>query len=452
MTLKTPLENWIQRTISKAKDSVPLTRSGLEVYQLQKIRETLSYVRENSPFYRDVLSDAETDPVQRVENMARLPFTTSDDLKSHPLRFLCVSQSSIERCVTLQSSGTTGPAKRLFFTREDLEHTLDFFHHGMSTLVYPGDRVMILLPGGGRPDSVSDLLSRALARMAVQSLAPGPDPETTPDAIIQQGITCLVGAPVPVLALARYGRGENCLKNRIKSVLLTADHIPAAIVDAVESALNCKVYCHYGMTEMGWGGGVECEARSGYHLREADLFVEIVDPETGRPLPDGESGEIVVTTLTRVGMPLIRYRTGDISRFHTSPCPCGTVLKRLDRISGRLSDSDNDCKVSSMLLTLPILDESLFSLPGVMDFKADLSACQDRDCLTITLSLSQEADPDAVAAAAREKLTAIPAIRTSRTQLVIELPQPGIFGILTSGNQKRTLADHRPKSIRRNSD
>ncbi len=202
-------------------------------------------------------------------------------------------------------------------------------------------------------------------------------------------------------------------------MLLTADHIPAAIVDAIESAWNCQVYRHYGMTEMGWGGGVECEARDGYHLREADLFVEIVDPETGRPLPDGESGEIVVTTLTRAGMPLIRYRTGDISRFHTSPCACGTVLKRLDRITGRLNDGK--CLVSGMPLTLPVLDEALFSLPDVMDFKADLTSCQDRDCLTLTLSLSPEADPDAVAAAAREKLVAIPAIR--RTQLVIELPQ-----------------------------
>jgi phenylacetate-CoA ligase len=448
MTHKTPLEDWIQGKISKSKNSAPLTRSSLEAYQLHKIRKTLCYARNNSSFYQQVLRDLETDPVQRVEDMARLPFTTSDDLKSHPLRFLCVSQSSIERCVTLHSSGTTGPAKRLFFTREDLEHTLDFFHHGMSTLAHPGDLVMILLPGGGRPDSVSDLLSRALARMAVKCLTPGPDPESTTDAIVQQGITCLIGAPVPVLALARNGHGKNCLKNKIKSVLLTADHISVAVVDAVESALNCKVYCHYGMTEMGWGGGVECEARDGYHLREADLFVEIVDPETGRPLQDGESGEIVVTTLTRSGMPLIRYRTGDLSRFHASPCPCGTVLKRLDRITGRMRDVD--CLVSGMSLTMPILDEALFSLPDVMDFKAELSTCQGRECLTLTLSLSSEADPDAVAATAREKLMAIPAI--SRTLLVIELTQSGTHGILTSGNQKRTLSDHRSNSTRRYSD
>jgi phenylacetate-coenzyme A ligase PaaK-like adenylate-forming protein len=447
--LKTPLERWIQGKISNAKDpDVPLMRSCLEVYQLRKIRETLLYVRQNSPFYRRLLGDAETGRVQSLEEMVRLPFTTSDDLKRQPLRFLCVSQTSIERCVTLQSSGTTGPAKRLFFTGEDLEHTLDFFHHGMSTLVKPGDRVMILLPGAGRPDSVADLLSRALARMDVRSLAPEPDTEVTPESIALQGFTCLVGAPVPVLALARSGRQGKCLKNRIKSVLLTADHIPAAIVDAIESAWNCQVYRHYGMTEMGWGGGVECEARNGYHMREADLFVEIVDPETGRPLQDGESGEIVVTTLTRTGMPLIRYRTGDISRFHALSCPCGTVLKRLDRIAGRIYD--DKCHVSGMPLTLLALDEALFTLPEVIDFKADLTSGQDRDCLTITLSLSSEADKDAVAAAAREKLAAIPAVR--RTRLDFEFPGIGTSGALTSGNQKRTLSDRRPKSIRRCSD
>jgi len=447
--LKTPLESWIQGKIAITKSpAVTLTRSRLEAYQLQKIRETLLYVRRNSPFYRHLPGDVETHPVQRLEDMARLPFTTSADLKRNPLRFLCVSQTGIERCVTLQSSGTTGPAKRLFFTREDLEHTLDFFHHGMSTLVKPGDRVMILLPGGGRPDSVADLLSRALARMAVQSLAPGTDTKATPESIASQGITCLVGAPVPVLALARSGRGENCLKNRIKSVLLTADHIPDAVVDAIECAWNCKVFRHFGMTEMGWGGGVECEARDGYHLREADLYVEIVDPKTGRLLPDGESGEIVVTTLTRVGMPLIRYRTGDISRFHPLTCPCGTVLKRLDRITGRVNDGE--CLVSGMPLTLQVLDEALFPLPELMDFAADLTAGKDGDRLTLILSLSPEADKDAVVAAARERLAAIPAIRGIR--LAIETARTGTCGIPASGNWKRILADHRSITIPRYSD
>jgi phenylacetate-CoA ligase len=95
----------------------------------------------------------------------------------------------------------------------------------------------------------------------------------------------------------------------------------------------------YGMTEMVFGGAVQCEARSGYHMREADLYFEIVDPVRGHSVPDGEIGEIVFTTLTRIGMPLIRYRTGDLSRFIPEPCPCGSSLRRLDKIAGRIASA-----------------------------------------------------------------------------------------------------------------
>ena len=93
------------------------------------------------------------------------------------------------------------------------------------------------------------------------------------------------------------------------------------------------------MTEMGYGGGVECDAHDEYHLREADLFVEIVDPESGSPMPDGVSGEVVFTTLIRRAMPLIRYWTGDTARYLTRPRPCGTTLRRLSRIQGRLANT-----------------------------------------------------------------------------------------------------------------
>ena len=91
------------------------------------------------------------------------------------------------------------------------------------------------------------------------------------------------------------------------------------------------------MTEMGLGGGVQCSARQGYHLREADLYFEIVDPHSGEPLPEGELGEVVFTTLTREGMPLIRYRTGDLSRFLPGQCPCGTLLRSMESIRQRVA-------------------------------------------------------------------------------------------------------------------
>ena len=137
-----------------------------------------------------------------------------------------------------------------------------------------------------------------------------------------------------MLALARWPEPDKP-PLRLKSVLLSADCAARSLVRTIEASWRCRVFDHYGMTEMGLGGGIDCRARAGYHLRENDLYFEVVDPATGRPVPEGESGEVVFTTLNRLGMPLIRYRTGDISRFLPEPCSCGSGLRRLDYIGGR---------------------------------------------------------------------------------------------------------------------
>ena len=118
-------------------------------------------------------------------------------------------------------------------------------------------------------------------------------------------------------------------------MLLSADYVSPACRELLKESWGCAVFEHYGMTETGLGGAVSCEAHYGYHPREADLLFEIVDPATGRPLPPGERGELVFTTLTRRAMPLIRYRTGDFSRFFPEPCPCGTGLLTLDWVGDR---------------------------------------------------------------------------------------------------------------------
>ncbi|MBA3035146.1 MAG: phenylacetate--CoA ligase family protein [Desulfobacterium sp.] len=442
MISKTPLEDWILKKISPKKDSSNLSRATIENFQLEKIKETIAYARLKSPFYKKLLAGFGSNPVRSFQDLSILPFTTSDDLKDQPMQFLCVSQSTIERCVTLQSSATTGSAKRIFFTKEDLEHTLDFFHHGMSTLVKAGDRVMILLPGD-RPDSVGDLLSRALLRINVNSIKHGfvTNPEKTLNDVLKDDITCLVGTPVQILALFRCNKGKENLKDRSMKVLLTTDYVPSIISTVLENIYNCEVYSHYGMTEMGYGGGVECSARCGHHMREADLFIEIIDPKTGKILPDGEMGEIVLTTLNRIGMPLIRYRTGDMSRFLTNPCPCGTVLKRLDKIA---------CRINSVVylasgepLFMPLLDEALFELPDVMDFTAELENKGDKDCLKIKLVLAAQANDDEVCAAAMKKIKLIPQIEASKKQLFIEPVKYISDLIISSGTQKRTLSDNR---------
>jgi hypothetical protein len=139
------------------------------------------------------------------------------------------------------------------------------------------------------------------------------------------------------------------------------------------------------MTEMGLGGGLECAAHNGYHLREADLYLEIIDPVSAQPLPDGEYGEVVVTTLTRLGMPLIRYRTGDISRFIPGQCLCGSVLRRLERVQSRTTG-----RVYIGIdawLTIAELDEVLFPVPGIINFSSMISYDDSPVRLLVTASV-----------------------------------------------------------------
>jgi phenylacetate-CoA ligase len=362
----TPLEPWIAAKTGCAGQ--PLTREALGAYQLAALNETLGLVQGKSAFYRKCLGE-ERISLTSLEELAQLPLCSADDVRAAPLDFVCVRQDDVERIVTLSTSGTTGPAKRIFFTAGDQELTRDFFHHGMSTMVGPGDRVLILLPGS-LPGSVGDLLKDGLARMDVLGIPHGPvtEPRQTLAVIERERVTALVGIPVQVLSLARLASEETRGgASTLHSVLLSTDRTPPAIAEAIERAWGCEVYDHYGTTEMGLGGGVDCAARSGYHLREADLLFEIVDPDTGRPVPEGRSGEVVFTTLTRRAMPLVRYRTGDVARFMPEPCACGTVLRRLAHIEYRLAD----------YLTLPggsmvrqkDFDELLFPLSGLADFR-----------------------------------------------------------------------------------
>lgn len=372
----TPLESWVSGKIGNAE--LPLTREKIERYQLIKLQETLTWAAGRSSFYRERFADLDATGLRSIEDLQCLPFTTAEDVKRNPLPFLCVSQGEISRVVTLKSSGTTGESKRIYFTGGDQELTVDFFRAGMSTLVSHGSRVLILLPGE-RPGSVGDLLAVGLRRLGAHAVAYGPVRTCTHalEAMHREQIDTLVGIPVQILALARHSKG----KAPPKSVLLSTDHVPAAISGELKRTWGCEVYTHYGMTEMGYGGGVECEARYGYHMREADLLFEIVDPRTSVPLEEGRTGEVVFTTLTRRGMPLIRYRTGDLGRFRREPCPCGTVLKTMEQVKGRIT---NQVEVEpGVLLTMADLDEALFPIRDLIDFTAELTWEDDRSHLRL---------------------------------------------------------------------
>ena len=430
----TPLESWIAHKIG-CQDG-QLTRDALEVHQLEKLRETLRLVRLKSRFYQKRLDDA-PHYVSSLRDLTQFPFTTAQDIREQGLQFLCVSQDEIQRVVTLDTSGTTGQPKRLYFTQEDQELTIDFFHIGMSTFTEPDDKVLILLPCE-RIGSVGDLLAVALQRLGAHPIKHGVvrDISETLAVMSEERVDCLVGIPTQVLALARYSE-----RLKLKSGLLTTDHVPNAIATAVEHAWGSRVYNHYGMTEMGLGGGVECRARRGYHLREADMYFEIIHPITGEPVADGEMGEVVFTTLTRRGMPLIRYRTGDISRFLPGECPCGTTLKTLERVKSRVSG----CVAvgDQWHLTMADLDEALFSIAGVLDFTAAISREGTQNRLRLEVRVVERAN-DNIAGAIDAALESIPAVKFARTshQLEVVVAMQNTRSVVARPI-KRTIMDRR---------
>jgi|LFRM01.1.fsa_nt_gb phenylacetate-coenzyme A ligase PaaK-like adenylate-forming protein len=401
---KTPLEDWIARKIGLAPGT--LTREALREYQFRRIRKTVAMAMDKSSFYRSKLAGFDPALIDSEAALARLPFTEPRQLREDPLRFVCSGLGSIERIVTLQSSGTTGSPKRIFFTKEDQELTIDFFDYGMRNLVRPGDRVLILLPCA-TPGSVGDLLRIGLERMGAVPLPYGPvhDPADAVNRALLDRASAAVGIPTHLLAMARQQNGAR-LKGQIKNVLLSTDYVPEAISRVLEERWGCRVYNHYGTTEMGLGGGVQCSARRGYHFREADLFIEIVDPHSGEPVPEGTAGEIVFTTLTRTGMPLIRYRTGDLSRLLPGRCPCGTVLRSMEPVKYRLSEL---IRIGELRLSMPDLDEKLFPLPGVLDYRAEMQWAGERAVLHIDLKTVQPENVDCEMA--RQALLTLPALQ-----------------------------------------
>lgn len=329
------LDAWLDAECG-GNPAVPLPER-LEAARLEALRRTLRRAFSLSRWYRRTLSGCNLD-IKTAADLARLPFTTPEDLHDYR-EFLCVPQGDVQRIVTLQTSGSTNAPKRIAFSEGDLARTASFFAAGMAQLVHEGQRLMVLLPGAQCPDGVTDLLRQALTPSGVDVVAGHPEAtaETLRDDLSRWHPQCLVAAPHQLSALLDASRDDTFrrLASCVEGIQSSGDILDLSVRDGLEDALDCVVLDHYGMTETCFGGGVQCMAKNGYHLRELDLFLEILDPVSGKPVPEGETGEIILTTLNREAMPLIRYRTGDAAAWLPGPCPCGSPMRRLSPLKGR---------------------------------------------------------------------------------------------------------------------
>ena len=342
---RTNLDTWIE-TI----EEIPhLTRENLEQLQLHRLGEMLKRLKDRGGFYKDY-----PEKLDALADLRKLPFTTAADLSAYPGKFLLTSQSEVSRVISGATSGTTGPAKRVFYTEQDTERTIGLFTAGISEMLAAGEKCFIAFPFTG-PFGLGDLIAQAVERLGGIPIRAGFGQswgemlalleETQPETYI--------GFPVTLLSLLRM-YGENF---PVKRALVSGDACPAGVMDELEKMLGSKLYPHYGSRECGLGGAVTCSAFEGMHLRENHIIPEIIDG-SGKVLPDGEYGELVLTTIGADAMPLIRYRTGDFTRI-LPPCPCGGITKRLDTVSRREGE-----------LSIEELDSQLFRITGLADYRA----------------------------------------------------------------------------------
>ena len=373
-----PVQPWVAQITGLGEK---LSAETLRAWQLEQVRKTIKYAKNNSVFYQQRLRDVSESVIESMSDMQHIPFSYPEDIVREGKSFVCVPQREISRITTLSTSGSLGNPKRIYFTENDLERTVDFFVHGMSTMVSAGQAVLILM-SSRTENSIGDLLQKGLRRIGVSAEIHGNVKDVPAALKAARRFNCLVGIPAEIMRLCREDESL-----RPESVLLSADYVPESVIQGIKETWHCKVFTHYGMTETGFGGGVQCEAGLEYHLRDADLLVEIVDFNTGLPVPPGQYGEVVLTTLRNEAMPLIRYRTGDIARMNDSPCPCGGILPRLDKVMGRRANMI--FLESGMYLSIHELDEIMFAISGLKDYRAKLMGGKE---LNLTVEADRELD------------------------------------------------------------
>jgi len=288
-----------------------------------------------------------------------MPFTTKQDLlSSYPYGSLAVELSELR--LILSSSGTTGTPILTFYTKRDYELWMERLVRNLRLIGIGKGDIFVntsnqgLFTGRGYTDAAP------LAEAVLIPVGPS-SPEKHLKIMVELGVTSFHAIPSHAVKMANmakdFGLSE---KLRLRKAILGAESWSEATRKRIEEGLNVDAYDNYGVAELGGPGiAIECHAKDGLHVWADHYLIEVIDPETGEQLSVGEEGELVITTLTREAMPLIRYRTGDIVRLMPSECSCGLKTPKISRIKGRL---DEMIKVRGISLYPKIIEEIVSSM------------------------------------------------------------------------------------------
>ena len=376
---------------------MPPIRDGEELrkIQLEGLRWTVRHAYEGSEFYRRRLDEAGVRPeqIKTLDDIQRLPVTTANDLREgYPFPLLSVPYDRVVRIHS--SSGTTGKRKILCYTRKDVEDWTSFFARCYEMAgVGPGDRVQIAVGYGLWTAGVSfQAACEAVGAMAIP-VGPGNlDMQCQFLVDLQPNVICCT-ASMALLLAEEVERRNLRDRVRIRTVIQGSERCSEGMRRRIQELFGAEhIFDITGMTELyGPGAGIDCKRHTGIHYWADVYILEVLDPQTLKPVPEGEIGEMVVTTLRKEASPLIRYRTRDLTRAISGPCPCGSVFPRHDRILGR----DDDMFIYRAVNIYPgQIDEILSEVPGVSsEYNIVLERKFGRDYMTIYVERDPAGDP-----------------------------------------------------------
>ncbi|MGI6169416.1 MAG: phenylacetate--CoA ligase family protein, partial [Christensenellales bacterium] len=320
-----------------------MSKESLEKLQLKRLQETVAYCYHNSSFYRKHLDAARVSPdtIKTLDDIRRLPFTNKTDLRdNYPFGMFSASMKDIVRIHA--SSGTTGKPTTVGYTQNDIGIWSECCARALGCAGATQDDIVHIAYGYGLFTGGLGL-HYGVEKLGATAL-PISSGNTVRQIMLMQDFGSSILACTPSYALMLFETIKEMdipRKNlKLRAGIFGAEPWTEEMRQQIEGLMDIDALDIYGLSEtMGPGVSMECrEAKHGMHIWEDYFIIEIINPDTGEPLPDGEFGEVAITTLAKEGIPTLRYRTHDISCIISEPCPCGRTHRRLHKLTGRTDD------------------------------------------------------------------------------------------------------------------
>jgi phenylacetate-CoA ligase len=374
------------------KELETLDRSGLEKLQIERLMTTLRQA-ENSPCYSDKpeIKKLVASGVRSIEQIRELPFTTKEDLRrSFPWGFLATDKKNVVRLHS--SSGTTGNPSVIYHNRHDLDSWANLMARSLFSAGVRDTDVFQNICGYGLFTGGLGF-QYGIEKLGCLSIPAGAGNSPRQIKLMRDfGTTVAHAIPSYLGRLLDVFKAEGLdprQDTQLHTLVIGAEPHTEEHRRRIEEMFGVKAYNSFGLSEMnGPGVAFECTEQNGLHIWEDAYVVEIIDPVTLQPVAEGETGELVMTTLDRQAMPVIRYRTRDLTRFLPGACPCGRSHRRIDRISGRSDDMFivKGCNVFPMQV-----EGILMKLPEVGDdYRIILDTIQDQDEMIVEVEVKKE--------------------------------------------------------------